>query len=552
MQSRIKFSILIPVIALLIFTSCSKTNKEGRNIPADAVFVMHLNGESLNSKLPWEELKQNILFQEAYGDSTNTALIRSIMDNPENSGIDVKNDLLVFYVKDTTGSYIAAQGSIKDEAKFKAFNNNINKTAPVASEKDGIRFLSSENMTASWNKEKFVIVSDITGKTDFKNTYEPDTFSINTPDVKRDLNALAAQIFNLKEDKSLGKDEKFTELIKTKADMHFWLNIEAMGVGNTDMPGMAALSMINFKKILEGSRLAATVNFENGKISADFISYSGKEMTELVKKYSGDKINNDMVKRLPTGNLAALIALNFKPEGIREYLKLLGMDGFVNMGSAFLGFNLDDFVKANKGDILLAVTDVKEDSIGRPDASILFSTTIGDKAAFGKLIDAGKKFGKDKLNGENGPQIAFNTNDNYFAIGNKKQDVDKFFTTNQTSIPAFLDKISGSSSVVYINFQYILKAMSADAKRDSLEKIIYDASLNMWDNFLANSNGFKNGGSAQHIEVNLLDKNTNSLKKLNSYLGTLAMVKKKQDERNKISFMNENTDDAASIAPESY
>ena len=65
MQSRMKYPFLIYIFAVLLFTSCSKTNKEGRYIPSDASFVMHLNGASLNAKLPWEEIKKNELFKEA-------------------------------------------------------------------------------------------------------------------------------------------------------------------------------------------------------------------------------------------------------------------------------------------------------------------------------------------------------------------------------------------------------------------------------------------------------------------------------------------------------
>ena len=535
MQTRFKFSLLLSVSALLIFSSCSKSNKEGRYVPATAALVVHLNGQSLNSKLPWEEIKQSELFKQAYADSSVPVIVKSVMDNPENTGIDVKTDLLIFVVKDSSGGYVAVEGTVKDAAKFKQFNSNMNKTPAIESEKDGIHFLTSDQMTASWKDEKFVMVMDAPGLNSMNkmNRYSDDSTTAVAPEIKKDLNAIATQIFALKEDKSLGKEEKFTDLMKSTGDIHFWVNIEAFGLGSSDMPGMAALSMINFKKIYEGSRATGTVNFDNGKINADFTSYSGKEMTDLVKKYSGDKINSDMLKRIPSKNVAGLFALNFKPEGIREYLKLLGLEGFANMGTAFLGFNLDDFIKANKGDIMLAVTDFVQDSSGRPDLGVIFSASIADKPSFNKLIEAGKKLSKEKFNGENGPAISYNMNENYFAIGNKKQDVDKYIASANNSSLDFLDKITGNSSAAYVNFQSLLKAMSVDAQKDSLGYLIYDASLKMWDNFIFTGTGFSNGGSTSHMEINLLDKNTNSLKQLNKYLGVLGAVKKKQDERYK-------------------
>ena len=531
MQTRFRYPLLFSILTILFFTSCSKTNKEGRYIPLDAAFVIHLNGESLNAKLPWEEIKKNDLFKEAYNDTAASAFVKSVLDNPENSGIDVKKDILFFLVKDSTGGYMSVEGTLKDEAAFKKFNKEVSKNSAVESDKDGIHFSDSKDMAAAWNKEKFVLVMDANMNKAMNRMKQFDDSSVTaTEEIKRDRVSLAASIFNLKEDKSLGKEEKFTDLMKETADIHFWVNMESLA-GNADIPGMAALSMINMKKIYEGSRVTGTVNFENGKINADFKSYMGKEMTDLVKKYSGDKIDAGMIKRIPSKNLAGLFAFNFKPEGLREYLKLLGVEGFANMGTAMLGFTLDDFIKANKGDIMLAVTDLAKDSMGRPEFSAIFSASVGDKPSFNKLVEGGKKLVKGKFGNDEELSIFYNMNENYFAIGNKKGQVDSYITTAGNTNFDFLDKISGSAGGAYINFQYIIKAFGSTFPDDSLDFAMYDASLKMWDNMAAWGGGFQSGGSTQHIEINLVDKTTNSLKQLNNYLSALGKIKKQRDEQ---------------------
>ena len=202
MQHRFKFSLLLSVSAILFLSSCNKTNKEGRYIPANAAFVVHLNGKSLDSKLPWEEIRQNELFKEVYADSSVPAIVKSVMDSPENTGIDVKTDLLIFVIKDSSGGYVAVEGTVKDAAKFKQFNNSLNKTPAVETEKDGIHFLASDNITASWKEEKFVMVMDAPGLNSMNkmNRYYDDSTSVTTDAIKKDLNAIATQIFALKED----------------------------------------------------------------------------------------------------------------------------------------------------------------------------------------------------------------------------------------------------------------------------------------------------------------------------------------------------------------
>ena len=108
------FRILLIVALVLIITSCSKTNKEGKFIPNNASMVLHVNGKSLSAKLPWNEVKQNPFFSAIYRDSSLSANMKLLMNNPDSSGIDGSNDLLFFAQKDSTESYIAFEGNIKN------------------------------------------------------------------------------------------------------------------------------------------------------------------------------------------------------------------------------------------------------------------------------------------------------------------------------------------------------------------------------------------------------------------------------------------------------
>lgn len=516
---------------LAIMASCSKSNKEGVYIPKTAAVVLLVNGESLNGKLPWSEVKNSEIFKQLYTDTSVDAVMKTALDNPENTGIDVKDDLLLIVQKDTAGGYAAFEGKLQDEAKFKQFIMSAHK-GYTASEKDGTQFLMEGKSTVSWKSGRFIILTDLPELNDAKaSRYYQEMDSMPapaTPTVFRDGKALAVSLFNLKEDNSLANDEKFTELMKQKADLHFWFNGQTFA--NSAMSN-SPLAMLNVSKLTDGSIVAGTANFENGKIIADLKSYSGKELTELWKKYSGSNIDKDMIKRLPSKNIAAMFALNFKPEGIRELLKLTGMEGFANMGTAKAGFTIDDFIKANKGDIVFSVSDIKKDSSFSTDVNVLFATGIGDKAAFAKLVNAGKMYGAS-MGSMGVPPVFFSSNDNYFAIGSKKESVDQYIAGGAGNDFPFLNEISGSPAGGYVNFQYILNSMKEEAGQDSIGKVVYNASLQMWDNMIIKGGTFKDGGINQHFEINLVDKNTNSLKQLNNYLGLMAaMEKKKQAKR---------------------
>ena len=103
--------------------------------------VILVDGELMTKKLPWDDVKQNAMFKQLYQDSTLDAFVKNALDNPENTGIDTKKDFLFFVQKDSTGGYVAMEGSITDKEKFKKFNAEATKSTQ-ATEKNFFQFLN--------------------------------------------------------------------------------------------------------------------------------------------------------------------------------------------------------------------------------------------------------------------------------------------------------------------------------------------------------------------------------------------------------------------------
>jgi len=523
---------MLAFFAGVIFTSCSKKSNElGKTIPANASFVLHINGKSVFEKLPWAEIRQNQLFTTVYKDTSLSSFMKAAMDNPENTGIDINNDFVIFMTQDSTGGYMAIQGSVKDASKFKAFNAEANK-GDVMSEKEGVNYSSSDGRLSTWNKDKFLILVDA-GRTrpgatmQFDSLGRPDTNYVPAP-VRpvRNLNTDAAALYALGKDASLANEERFTDLIGGKADMHLWVNSEA--VMNSGAMGPMPMSMINLNKLYDGSRMAAKINFENGKIVFDAKSYSNKEMAAIWKKYSGGKISENMASRVTSKNIAAYFNFHFPPEGLKEFIKVLGLDGLINMGAGQTGFSFDEFIKANKGDIQLTVSDIRKDTSGKTSANVVFATSIGDKASFNKIVDAGKKFG-GQFPGEMANGIFYNMNAEYFAIGNDKPSIDAFIAGSTNTKPAFFEQVSGNPMGAYVNFQYIMNAMKADiTTQDSLSAVMLNESIKTWDYLIATGGNYEDGAANSHMEIFLVDKNNNSLKQLNAYLSIMGAAAEKK------------------------
>ena len=453
MQTR--FRNLLVVATVILFASCNKSNTQGKLIPKEASIVIQVDGKSLSAKLSWEEIKQNPLFKDAYGDSTLPSTMKVLLNNPDSAGIDAKTDLLFFEQKDSMGGYVAFEGTIKDEHLFKTFNKQFTENG-AESEKDGVNFISKSLICVGWSKNKFVYVFDapqLAQMDALSQRMKNDSIDI-TPSKPRDVGATCKAIFALKEDNTLAKNKKFSKLLKESGDIHFWMNAEELHKGASSNPMMA---MVNLDKFYKGSVTTATINFDNGKIRIAGKSYIGEDLAKIYKKYSGSKISEDMIKRMPGKDIVGLMAISFKPEGIREILKMTNLDGLANMGLSYVGFTMDDFIKANKGDVLFGVSDLtfKTDSVKynfpnqdevssvreKPLFNFVFATSIGDKDAFNKLINAGKKLGEKQLGDSSKVPFAYNSNGTYFAIANSKENVDKYLAGTNTNFD-FISKIN--------------------------------------------------------------------------------------------------------------
>jgi hypothetical protein len=200
------------------------------------------------------------------------------------------------------------------------------------------------------------------------------------------------------------------------------------------------------------------------------------------------------------------------------------------------GYSLAEFAKATKGDVLLAVTDFKAfgkaTTITNPDGSpaiqqdafpvnVLFATSVNEKPSFDKLFNILQKKSQELQPLSN--DVHFQLNNEWFAAGNSPDQINTFLKGGNNNFE-FAKRISGKSFGGYIDLNKILSA-TASSGTDSTSKAALDASLKMWQNIYMFSGGEQGGAYTGEAEINLVDKNTNSLKQLNKYFDTISKLK---------------------------
>jgi hypothetical protein len=555
MKLSLRHLLLLAPFAFLLASCGGK--KASVLVPKDAAMVIHFNMASLSSKLSWSEIKSADWFKmfasQAEENDELTPLQKSILDNPENSGVDFKSDLYFFFKVNGTRAYAVATGQLSDAKKFESTIQSVNEMMKI--KKDGsISYTGSEEGCLTWTDKRFVFVapSEAPGS-DFgpRNRYDYDDDDAYDGNEDVDFDSLlqfAKDIHGLKQSNSISGNSHFSSLMKETGDMHMLFN------GNAFMQeAMGPLRMLKASALLEENATGLAINFDNGKITANSKSWYGKELGALMKKYQPGNLNTDMLKRIPSQNLAGVIALNYPPEGVKEFLELLGADGMVNIFMGEVGLSIDDFVKANKGDVMLAVSDfgVKEKTVTvpmgsgkpntyttpRPDANIIFATSVKDKAAFTKLVDVLKnEMNKNEDAAKDMQKVKYKLSDDWFVMGNNQAAVDSFMAGSSTSSAALVSQISGHPFGGFIDLQKIFAGIPPSSGNMGLvERTMLRVASQSWENILFYGGEIQDGATIGHFEINMKDKSTNSLKQLYTFIGKMV------NEQRRI-FMDEEMD----------
>ncbi|MEI9908579.1 MAG: DUF4836 family protein [Bacteroidota bacterium] len=521
--------------AVMLFASCgNKGGKSGLLVPKDAAIVVHINSASLSSKLSWEEISQTNWFKEMSKEAKDT-LAQQLLTNPASSGIDTKADLVFYMKKQGKGGYLVFEGSLTDAAAFEKLLKELTKENPQEVKKDGdFSYMFSENEgVVLWNKSNFAYIANA-GIPDMAANMMGNRRAENHEFLNDSLRIFGQQALTLKGSDNLDADSRFADLVKDGSDMHLWMNLAGY---YGDMG--ALMSMMKINLLLEDNISTLSVNFDDGKITAKQKQYYGEEMSKFLSNNKSEPISADVINRIPSSNVVGVMAFNYPPKGLQGFLQLIGVDGVANGYLSKLNYSIEEFVKANKGDVLLAVSDLsmvtKQDTINygngekpyvytstKPDMKVLFAASVNDKAAFEKLVTLAWESTKGMTDGM--PAISYKLENNWFAASNSSEQTDKFLAGGNSKLP-FVDKIAGHPIGFYVDINKIIQSTAGSITGDSSTKAMVDVSLKMWQDIVASGGEYKNKAIEFSYEVNMVDKTTNSLKQLNQYFDKLATIK---------------------------
>lgn len=516
-------------VILVCFYSCKNSSTE-LLIPKDASFVLHISGSSLTSKLSWDEIKKSSWFQEAMSKHSTDSTTKSLLDNPDNSGVDIKSSFAFFAKNQGNGGYSAFEGNIKDASAFENTVTKMHKDAKVQTDGD-IKYATLGTNVLTWSKSKFIFLANASYLNSSR-LYDQQSNPVSAGFSADSLRLFGKQMFDLKSSDQIESDDHFKDMMKESGDIHFWFNSDMYS--NNMAGGM--MSMMKMSNLFQGNVATGALNFDDGKISMKWKQYYGKEMKAILDKYKYNNVTEDMVNRVPSQNVLGIMVGNFPPDVMKEILKASGMDGLANSMLSKFNFSLDELISAMKGQIILAVTDFSQNTTNIPtgpgskmmkketNMNVLFALGVNNRASFDKLMGIAKQNIHDTSFWS---KVNYKIDNDWFVISNKPEPVAGFFGNTNYKQP-FASKITGHPFGAYIDLQKIFAGFGFSANStDSSATEALAVSKAMWQDILMTGGDYKDGVVTADMTVNLVDKSTNSLKQLNHYIDQMNGLRKK-------------------------
>jgi hypothetical protein len=531
MKHMLRYALLFTAI-VLVATSCKKSLPEQtKYIPKDAVFVFDLNWKSLSDKaskgnINWDSLYKSIADEEA--DSVireGRKMIQEFM----RSGVDTTKD--IFFFAKMGGSIMSGQqvsggvvGAMKDAAAFETYIKGQPRAGEIRKGNNYNYIKLESELFVGWNKDVVIL----TGVQNQSVRYNDTTGSGVSADNSGGAATLAA-LFAQKDEESVASITEFQELMKEKGDMLFWSN-SSSAFGSVPLLGMTKIA-----DLFKDSYGAGVINFEDGKVTASFKSYSGKDLGAIWDKYKGPQADMGMVNQFPSP-VEGYAAFSFNPQIIAEIVKYGGFESTVKQFMEKAGFSMDDVLKIFKGDFAVVFGDMAYEETSytfddqvyktkKPVVKLVFNAAIGDKAAYDKVAAKLAEMGEMEMkNGQYVPKqlggIAWNMDGKNLIIATDSTLLQQYLANKgNAAVPSNIaDQSKGKAFAFYVDINKILGSFAKDSA--GIETI--KAAQSTFNNAIATSENYNGKYIASNMELKMANDKENSLVSLVKFFAAVS------------------------------
>lgn len=538
-----KYYCFLAITWMALFSACSPSTEGTRYIPKDAIAVMNVNGSKLGTKIAWDLLFSGDWFKKSHHDDKSNEKDKIGLDQ---SGIDLMSNFYCYALPDQrlqNGSVkIVAIVPLNSRTKWEAFlKDNFSGIAIKNENKISIANLN-ENMVAGWNGKTAIVA--MTPQSRYGTNFSSDNA------VAGILHQEVLDAFNIDKSENITKNDKFALLQQEHYDVSLWVNYERM---TQSMPvgQMGPASMIaGQSSFTKDAYLLAGANFDKGRITGEFKYYPNPSMAGIMKQLIADKYDDDLLKRLPGGQLAAVLSYHINPQGIRSMLDTMGTTAIINDEIQDDGLSVQGLLDIFTGDILCAVTDVKMETKTQsytisgetqtytykdPSANWMVAFKIKNQPSLDKLIQLGLQNGMISVVGDNlfqvpNTKVLLSEKNGYALITANQDDLNTFYAGNSNAMQSLPDDIKNNPMYLYIDARQLANIYAGpDAGNDPDEAALHNEMKNLLEKIVGYGGKMEGDHSSFRLNIDFTNKSDNSLMQILKLAGKVRKLQDKED-----------------------
>jgi len=362
MKMKLNFFWIAVLGLLLTLNSCKKSSSTFSVIPKDTKAVLVVDVKSIYDKADLKNIGDysfyNTGMKELQNENKDGAeFIETFLDDPAVSGINLLDDIFVYYVKSgSDDEYVVFALPLQKSEKFEKWLKDLFDKAEedFDVQKNGnYKYITpDDDISIAWNKGAALIVK--------AKGYDSD--------VEKELETL----MTLKKEDQISNNNDFVDFYSDKKDVSFWMDYELLSDIDNDYDYVSKEMNMNF----DDMSMSAYLDFLDGEINLS-MKVDIPDDNPVAKLYDA-KFNADILKYAPEKTFGVLsFALN--TDALYDYLKTIPSIGDADEQlENQIGFNLKDIVNSFKGSFFVDISGFEEKEVEYTDYSMDWNENTGE------------------------------------------------------------------------------------------------------------------------------------------------------------------------------
>ena len=309
---------LLPLLVVILFSSCSKTPENVKVIPNNSYAVMKIDMVDLLFKANMLELQKHPIFEEIEASLKGGAksksqqqLVTALIENPFSSGVDFMRPVYSFMNSSADENTIYACTALELSSKSN-FEDLLAKVDDVEVKQEaGISYVElRSDLILAWNDKVALFLTNKVRLTEPVSMVES-----------------AVKVLTASTEDNFYKNENFNEFVESESEIGLYLNGSVYATYVRELQKMMAAfggksdtALLEKAVQYENSFMAFDLFFNDDDVELLTTTHFTKELTKL-KDVHQESIDNTYLGKLTDKELIAVVGFAVRPEEVLRVLE---------------------------------------------------------------------------------------------------------------------------------------------------------------------------------------------------------------------------------------